>query len=215
MGDLSPIAQNRLKSLNFIIIPVICRFNNPSLDRFVTLASYCRENPGHYAYWEADVYFQTNVDRVFEIDKLICCSDYDDFGKKEQFNTGFISASSSLWDIFGTFLTFAAEFGNHSDNSILDYFMRCFPKITAIMEDKWNYVSLTNLRWDNGFYLPNGELVNVIHPGRMLKHTIDGRQYMFFNKYKNIHDDWYAWLIKGNNISARNLLKKTYRLKKT
>jgi len=208
MGDLSYGAQTRLKSLNFTIIPSVHKFKNPPLDRFATLSNYCRNNPGHYAYWEADVYFQTDVDEVFEGDRLTCCANHDDLGKTKQFNTGFISAPHHIWNIFGTFLEFAADFGNISDQNILNTFIHCFDKLVTVGKDKWNCTTLTNLQWNNGFYLQD-ELVNVVHPAGPLKYMVDGREYLFSGKYKSLYEDWYTWLIKGNNMSARSILKKT------
>src|SRR6516225_700222 len=66
MGDLPGPAVGRLKQLKFTVIPVVSRFDNPPLDRFVTLGLYGRENPGHYAYWEADAYFQADLEGVFD-----------------------------------------------------------------------------------------------------------------------------------------------------
>jgi len=127
-----------------------------------------------------------------------------------QYGTGFLSGPSSAWDTFGTFLTFAADFRNRSDHNILNAFASHFQGRVVEAEQRWNCTALTHLKWNEGFYLGQ-ELVNVVHPAGPLKYMIEGRQYLFSERYKGLHDDWWSWLVKGNALSARSILKKTGR----
>ena len=207
LGDLPFGALGRLKELGFNVIPAVRRFDRPPLDRFVTLGLYARDNPGYYAYWEADAYFQADVDGVFEGSRLACTIDRSNL-PGNRFHAGFLSGPSPAWEVFGNFLTFAADFGNTSDQDILNDYCRCFGRLVDVADDHWNCTDLANLKWRDGFYL--GEtLAKVVHPAGPFKQMSDGRQYLFSEKYKNLHDDWHAWLIMGNTTSARSILKKT------
>jgi len=208
MGDLPFGAQVRLKELGFEIIPAIRRYQ-PPLDRFLTLAHYCRDNPGYYAYWEADAYFQAPLDAAFGTEQLQCAIDRTEFSATHgQYDTGFLAGPAPAWDVFGKFLAFAADFGNRSDRNILNAFARHFHGRVLEAEPRWNCTAVTNLKWDNGFYLGD-QLVNVVHPAGPLKNMLDGRQYLFRERHKGIYDDWRSWLLRGNALSVRGILKRT------
>ena len=206
LGDLPFGAQTRLETLGFTVIPAIRRYK-PPLDRFLTLAHYCRVNPGYYAYWEADAYFQAPLDGVFRTEQLVAVLDRTEFSpSKDKYSTGFLAGPAAAWDVFGSFLAFAAEFGNRSDQNILNAFARDFQGRVAEAEETWNYTAVTNLKWRDGFYLGN-ELVNVVHPPSPLKYNQEGRQFLFRERYRQLYAEWRSWLVNGNNLSVRSLLK--------
>lgn len=67
-GGLPPAVAARLTSIGFGVVPG---------RGFAALAAFAEENPGVYAFWEADTYFQDDITEVFGLaaDAFMCCPD--------------------------------------------------------------------------------------------------------------------------------------------
>lgn len=169
------ISKNLCGNIRNIILDSICEIS--------------KEVSGKYVYYDADCYFQQNIDNVFDLidDKII-------FTKNK--NCGFIAGNSKTWDK----LKFVNNMTNvFKDDEKISCFINYFDSNIEFISNKFNCTN-TDLKSKNDLLCFHDEVQSVIHPTGSLKKLFLGKKILFEERYKEIFTDYKN---EKNKISKR------------
>ena len=143
---------------------------------------------GLYVYWDGDIYFQDDVNPIFDLckEKPVVSRNYSidkTLRSNSIINSGFIAADSSDWRYIANLETLHQDFG--IKNPLLDCLTDC------LVDDIWNCTYFGNLCLKDCFYL-NDKKVKAIHPSNSLKNMPDIKLYLFPHIYPKIYNKWVA-----------------------
>jgi hypothetical protein len=134
------------------------------------------ENPCVVAFWDADVYFQEEIDEIFDLAKnqIVITN-----------NAGFIAFPNEKYsDIkeMQDMVTFVEGV------FVFDY-LKHYGVNISIIDDTWNYVDLPNLQEVDG-KLGTDKVQKVIHPSGHIKTLLTGKNLTFWDRYKDIYNKY-------------------------
>jgi hypothetical protein len=140
--------------------------SNPTKNfRFETVKNICKllkeQEEMNFAYWDADVYFQKNIDEIFKSgDKLLASK-----------NCGFIGGNSHSIKVLDEFLKIIELTGQekHFNENLIDYFS-C---LLQFVDSKYNF---RNVKIDDQI---------VVHPNRIKDLT--HRNVLFWERHKSLY----------------------------
>jgi hypothetical protein len=149
-------------------------------DIFKCIAEFAKTNCGKFVYWDADVYFQENIDDIFD---LI----HDDFLITA--NVGFLAGSSGRWtkilDIYSMFLL------AKSNDDIFQCLVKHFSNFIFKIENCWNFADIPNLKDLNKKLVIKDKIQKVIHPCGSVKNVLDGRNILFWEREKDLYRQFF------------------------
>jgi len=158
--------------------------------RFETIKQICKyakTNKGKFVYWDADIFFEENVDELFEIveDKILLA---------ENKNPGFIAGPHYQWafieDIIG-FMDMAKQKANPS--LVTECLEDHFEKLIKYVDNTWNFIGLD-------FKTKH----KAIHPAGGLKPLMIGKGLLFHDR----KDIGYLKFVENKTVTLRRLIKK-------
>ena len=137
------------------------------------ISEFAEKHSGIFAVWDADVYFQDNIDEIFDLakDQLVITD-----------NVGFYAGTSKDLASFKeiqNLISFIQQ-ENHFAHEYLPY----FPQARKI-GNTWNFTEVTKLQ-DDGKFTFNNEIQKVIHPAGPIKDFLPGRKIAFWERHKDV-----------------------------
>lgn len=163
-------------------------------DIFKSIAKLSQSEDALFAYWDADVQFQTPIDEIFELakNKLICST-----------HAGFLAGPSYQW-LFVQNIIDTCKFLDVKDDLYLisnQYYSNFLTKI----EDTWNYSNIAKLKNIDGFLYAKEELIKVVHVPNNFKMYAMNRGVFFWERHENLYNQIYD----SKKINLRKLMKPT------
>lgn len=228
MGDLTEVHKARLAKLGAKVVGANGGYLHHQLNQFQAIADLARDQPGYYAYWAPDCYFQGPVDEVFDLDGLSFCVNDSSVptyveGGVRQYRTvlagvieqhggladcSFVAGDGEAWEEFMRFCRYAVDHklvgvADGIDSLLLNSFAAFFPAVARVRPNVWNSKVCPALRWDGSAYALGGEPAKVVQPGLEAVNYFDLKEYSFQERHKNLHRDWHGALVKGHAPSPK------------
>lgn len=147
---------------------------------FQSISEFAVKYPGIFAVWDADVYFQSPIDSIFDLakDKIAITS-----------NPGFYACHGSnfqwLKDLQDMNL-FMRE-----DTFFYDILKTNFIHRRDIVDDTWNYTDVSKAAFSEQ---------KVIHPSGKIKSLCHGKNVLFWERHKQLFDDNFATKHMGRKL---------------
>lgn len=162
-------------------------------DTFQSISEFASQNAGIYAVWDADVYFQDNIDEIFELatNQIVVTENY-----------GFYAASSEKF-LFLQEVQKMISFLGKIDTDFYDYLSHYCPQIKKI-GNTWNYTDVVKLQDFEGKLCINEVCQKVIHPSGVIKKFLTGKNIAFLERYPEIHAEYSAIITR----TSRKLVTK-------
>lgn len=144
-----------------------------------------------FAYWDADAFFQSSIEDLLN-------GVEDNFLISNNKNAGFIAANSKRWLSVKELQNITSFIENkiYTFESIVKY----FNNFTSLVDDKWNYINVSDLKWIDGSLQTSAIVPIVIHPSGNIKSFLDNKNILFWE----CHKDLYA----GNKTISKRLIFK-------
>lgn len=162
-----------------------------------TIASFSKKESGIFAYWDADVYFQDNINDVFDLAK-------NDLIISKNCNSGFIAGNHQHWLHLNDLFT-AIDFVGH-ENTLFTCLTKHFKSSLKILDNNiFNFTDMTLLKDIDDKLMYNNEIQKVIHPSGKIKHFLNNRNILFWDRYKDLYYDFSK---RKNNFKPRKLVFK-------
>lgn len=161
------------------------------------LARFSKSNKGKFIYWDADVFFEGNIDEVFEEinDKIILTKNK---------NPGFLGGPYYQWGFVEDVISFMSLAKQKTDSAmIIDCLVNHFDKFIKYVGNTWNFIELTQI--DTKKIEIDGEKPKVIHPTGALKSLLENKGFLFHDR-KN---EDYLKFVENRAINFRKLIKKS------
>lgn len=192
---LSDETKNKLKEKN---VDIIKNKDQGEIKKRVLkeIANYSRSNKGNFVYWDADVFFEGPIDKVFDEikEKIIICKNK---------NAGFIGAPYYHW-IFVEDIIKLTEFAkkDNQGNQIINCLIENFEKFINYVSNTWNFIDLSQLSEKK--LEVDGEKPKVIHPTKSLKSSLSHKGFLFYER-KNKE---YLEFLESKKTGGRRLINK-------
>ena len=153
--------------------------NNSSNIRNATLSSIINLSKtldGNIAYFDADCWFQENIDHVFDLieDKMLIANNN---------NPGFLAGSHKSWQKFDTVNKITSLM---KDENKVECMVKYFSSDVKLINDKFNCINLPDLKENNGLLSLQEQVQSVIHPTGILKKLALRKNLMFYERYPDI-----------------------------
>jgi lipopolysaccharide biosynthesis glycosyltransferase len=149
-------------------------------DALATIAQLNKQVCGNFVYFDADVWFQDNIDQLFDqIDNRIIMS--------QNKNAGFVAGSKKSWqkyDIINSITNFT------KDGEKIDCLMKHFDSDINFVNNIYNFINLPNLKDEKGTLNFQGEMPLAIHPTGSLKKLATNRNILFHERYPDIFSEY-------------------------
>lgn len=161
------------------------------------IAGFSKKESGIFAYWDADVYFQDNINDVFNLAK-------NDLIVSENCNSGFIAGTNQHWlhlnDLFNTM-----DFIGHKETLFQCLIANFKSSIKVLDNNIFNFTDMTLLKDIDGKLTYNEEVQKVVHPSGKIKDFLQNRNLLFWERHKDLYQDFSE---RKNNFKPRKLIKK-------
>lgn len=174
--DLGLSAATKLKLKDAILITAK-NTRNFRRDIFLALSPFVKDNPGKYAYWDADAYFQAPIEELFEFNQLLISK-----------NPGFFVVDSTNWSLLFDIQNLLISYND--DQFVLDYTQKYLDILFNVAEDKWNCVNIPALKDKDGKLTIGNITQNVIHFSGSIKQFLVGKNLTFAERNKNLVSDF-------------------------
>lgn len=196
LDDLPPLVVSKLELYDAVIVPHKGD-GEPRLRTLEVLERGARERPGIYGYFDGDVYFQEEIEKLYDLasDKLVVAENLD---------PGVIVGPSHRWVFFLDFYRAAQITGPLTLRQTLEAFQKHFPAFIATVPNIWNWTNLPSLRQVGEYWGYRGEVARVVHPSGPVKNFPEAKPYLFADKYPTVHSRWQSIFTKG----TRGFLKR-------
>ena len=183
--NLSEITQEKLKKANVLVIPSSAN-NDFRKNTLLKISQFSQQEDAIFAYWDADSYFQENIDSIFDLAK-------DNFVVATNVNLGFIAGPSNRWQIFEEVDSLMSFMNDSRDlfTCILNFYAKFF----SWVDDSWNFTDVTNLIEQNGKLTFKGNPQKVIHPSGIIKTMLENKNILFQERYEE-----FSSLFKKKNL---------------
>jgi hypothetical protein len=161
------------------------------------IASFSKKNKGNFVYWDADVFFEGNIDQVFnEInDKIILTQNK---------NPGFVGGPYYQWAfIEDTIRLMSLAKQKTSSTAVIECLNNHFGKFLNHVSNTWNFTDLTQI--DTKKIDVDGEKPKVMHPTGVLKSLLENSGFLFHNR----QNEGYLRFVENKSINFRKLIKKS------
>lgn len=191
LDDLPSMAVNKLELYDTFVPQPPKSEEDYRLRTLEVIGIMAKEKVGVYAYFDGDVYFQEEINKLFDLaaDKMVVA---------ENLNPGMIAGPSHLWLFFLDFHKAAQMTGNLSLAETLAAFQKHFPTFMSTVPDIWNWTNLPRLRQVGEYWGYSGEVARVVHPSGPVKNFPEAKPYLFSNKYATAYNRWNTIFTKGN-----------------
>jgi hypothetical protein len=171
---LSPATKAKLVQLGATTTPPQAG-TDPRLLVYKYVAELASGEPGIYACWDADVYFQKNIDEIFDLasDSLCVASR----------NAGFLAGPSHRWPAVTNIMNVVRFLdGGVQGQVVYDVLTRHFKAFTRTVDDGWNYVNIPSLK-EGEHLTAEGRVVPVVHPSGPIKKFLSNRHVLFWERH--------------------------------
>ncbi len=152
-------------------------------DVFLTVAELSSNLNGKYLYFDADVWFQESIEKIFDlIDNKICIS--------KNKNEGFVAGNQDAWKFF-TEIHSQTKFFN--DGKTIDCIYNYYGKNLKEISDQYNCINIANLEDKNKKLWDQNQLARVIHPTGDFKILSKGKKLLFHERYPELFSKYYYY----------------------
>lgn len=156
--------KNELKELGAFLLPG--KGSSHRVGILNAIGEFAAKYPGVFAIWDADVYFQSNIDEIFDLaNHKILATEYP----------GFVACSHDQFVKIGNIQKLATSF-NDSFHNCLSFFPDSYTKVDAT----WNYTQVANLQ--------ELDHQKVIHPEGRIKALMIGKKIAFWERHPDIYE---------------------------
>jgi hypothetical protein len=171
--------------------------NDIRIETIKQVSKYAKENKGKFVYWDADVFFEENIDKIFEeINEKILLT--------ENGNPGFIAGPHYQWAFVEDIMNFMQTAKQPiTSPAVFKCLIDHFEKFIRHISNTWNFTGLSQI--ESKKLEIEGEKPKVIHPTGSLKPLLEGKGFLFHDR-KN---DGYLKFIDGKTVTLRKLIKKS------
>lgn len=133
--------------------------------------------PGVYAYWDADVYFQINVDEVFDLAK-------DKFVVSANRNPGFLAGPHWQWQYLKDIQNMMIFVEGRPD--VYACLVKNFGEFVSTVDNTWNFTDIPSLKPEGNLLAHKGHIPHAIHPSGPMKIYLTGRDIFFWERHKDL-----------------------------
>lgn len=139
------------------------------------------ENTDHkFAYFDADCWFQFNVDELFnQLD--------DRLTVVQGTNLGCVAGNAKAWK---NFVDTSRMLRYFKENDLLKSYVTCFKHNCAEVSYIWNCMDLPNLKDTKGVLALNEQPVHVIHPISRFKNVDSTIKVLFHDRYPDLFEQY-------------------------
>lgn len=160
--------KNQVKNLGAYLLPSQGEAHRLAI--LEAISGFAAKYPGVYAIWDADAYFQSSIDEVFELaSRQIVLTESPGFFACPHDQFGRLNKIKQLAELF-----------QDSIHNCLSYFPNAYTKI----EDAWNYTQVANLQ--------ELDCQKVIHPEGRIKALMTGKKIAFWERYPDLYEKYAA-----------------------
>lgn len=193
--ELSPATKTKLLEAGVMLIPGKPTWNMRS-EIFRCISELANGEPGIYAYWDADAFFQEDISEVFDLAK-------NNFIVSDNRSPGFLAGPYFQWTYLRDIQNIMSYFGDTSDVHlcILNYFDKFITKI----DSTWNFTDIPHLKDVDGKLSYNNQVQKVIHLSGPIKMFLPNRDLVFWERYK----DLFQKFMEKKKSGSRKLVTKT------
>lgn len=133
--------------------------------------------PGIYAYWDADTFFQEDISEIFDLAK-------DNFVVTSNRNPGFLAGPHNQWIYLRDIQNIMSYFGDTSEvhSCVLSY----FDKFVTTIDSTWNFTDAPRLKDIDGKLAYEGKTQKVIHLSGPIKMYLTNRDLVFWERHKDL-----------------------------
>jgi hypothetical protein len=134
--------------------------------------------PGIYAYWDADVFFQEDISEVFDLakDNLVVTSNR---------NPGFLAGPHFQWSHLRDIQNIMSYFGD--TNEVHSCLLGYFEKFVTYIDPTWNFTDIPRLKDVDDKLTCDGKVQKAIHLSGPIKMFLPNRGLVFWERHKDLY----------------------------
>lgn len=193
--DLSTNTKSKILDTGVILIPGTIHSRDLRCDTMRAIVDLAKKEDAIFAYWDADAYFQEDIDEIFQIAK-------NDLVVSSNRIHGFLAGSSHQWMCVENILNIMSFMNDKG--SFHECLINHFEKFILKTSNSWNFTDIPHLKDIDGKLTYQGQVQKVVHLTGPIKRTLGNRNIFFWNRYENLY------LSKdGNKNVTRKLMPKS------
>lgn len=174
--------KEKIESKNITVVPCVSKSNDIRYDIFLTILSFSKNIEGKIIYWDTDVFFQEDIQSIFDLvkDKFV--------STKSQ---GFLGASSRCWQNIKDISKFYTTFNKHIDSKVIfESIIFDYKELVEIIDDTWNYTDISDFSIENNKVKFKNQVPKVIHFTGINKDIFKDKNIFFHERFKEKHLDF-------------------------
>jgi hypothetical protein len=157
------------------------------------ITDLAKKSSAIFAYWDVDVFFQTDISEIFEIAK-------NDLVVSANKSKGFLAGPSNRWSHISNILNIMCFFDDKRD--FYDCLISNFKNFIVEVDSTWNFTDIPHLKDVDGYLTYKNQIQKVIHPTEEIKNVLSNRNILFWERYKDLYQSM------ERKISLHNLVPK-------